>query len=97
MTPSLLRLAALTALLLLAGHGDVRAADPPPPPAAAPATEAASPPPAPPAPAEAKPAAAPAAARPAEAKGPDGKPSPLHFEPTEKTRADFEVSFPSDI
>jgi hypothetical protein len=46
----------------------------------------------------AAPAAAPAAVPPvppvppAEAKG-----SPLHFEPTEKTRADFELSLPNDI
>ena len=40
-------------------------------------------------------AAAPAA--PPAAKPSKDKATPLHFEPTEKTRADFEVSFPSDI
>jgi hypothetical protein len=79
------------AALLLASCGEVRAADPP---AAAPA-----PPAAPAAPAKDVPAAPPKdAAGPAPgAKPADGKPSPLHFEPTEKTRADFEVSFPTDI
>jgi pyruvate dehydrogenase E2 component (dihydrolipoamide acetyltransferase) len=76
------------AALLLAG--EVRAADPPAP---APAKDA------PAAPAKDAPAAPPKdAAGPAPgAKSADGKPSPLHFEPTEKTRADFEVSFPTDI
>lgn len=70
--------------LVVAACGEVRAADPT---AATPPTAAA------PDAAPAKDAAPPAAG----AKGPDGKPSPLHFEPTEKTRADFEVSFPTDI
>jgi hypothetical protein len=82
----LLRLAApAAAAFVLAGCGEVRAADPPPAPAN-PARDAA--PAAPP-----KDAAGPAPG----SKPADGKPSPLHFEPTEKTRADFEVSFPTDI
>jgi hypothetical protein len=75
---------------LLAGCGEVRAADPP----AAPAKGA------PPAPDSAAPAATEAAKDAAGPPGPKpagGKASPLHFEPTEKTRADFEVSFPTDI
>jgi hypothetical protein len=93
----LLRLGApAVATLLLAGCDEVRAADPPagaPAPPAAPAKDA------PAAPAKDAPAApAKDAAGPAPgAKPADGKPSPLHFEPTEKTRADFEVSFPTDI
>jgi len=84
-----LRRAAPAAILaVLAGCGEVRAADPP---AAAPAAPAA---PAKDAPAVPPRDAATAAPGP---KSPDGKPSPLHFEPTEKTRADFEVSFPTDI
>jgi hypothetical protein len=85
---SLLRLAAIAAAaLVLAGCGEVRAADPstaPTPAPTAPARDATAP---------AKDAAGPAPG----AKAADGKPSPLHFEPTEKTRADFEVSFPTDI
>jgi hypothetical protein len=85
----LLRLGApAVAALVLAGCGEVRAADPPAPaptPPAAPAKDAPAAPP--------KDAAGPAPG----AKSADGKPSPLHFEPTEKTRADFEVSFPTDI
>jgi hypothetical protein len=43
--------------------------------------------------------AAPAADKPASAAAPDRKagPSPGRFEPTEKVRADFDVSFPVDI
>ena len=43
--------------------------------------------------------AAPAAVKPAPAAAPDRKagPSPGRFEPTEKVRADFDVSFPVDI
>ena len=86
-------MASAVAALVLAGCGDVRAADP----AAAPAQAAPTAPVA--APARGVPSDAPvkdtgvaSGAKPA-----DGKPSPLHFEPTEKTRADFEVSFPTDI
>jgi len=86
----LLALAApVAAALLLAGCGEVRAADPPaaaPAAPAVPATDAATAPPS-------KDAAGPAAG----SKPADGKPTPLHFEPTEKTRADFEVSFPTDM
>jgi hypothetical protein len=44
-------------------------------------------------------AAAPAADKPASTATPDRKagPSPGRFEPTEKVRADFDVSFPVDI
>jgi hypothetical protein len=80
--------ATAAAVLVLAGCGEVRAADPPAAAPAAPAAPANDAPAAPP-----KGAAAPAPG----AKPADGKPSPLHFEPTEKTRADFEVSFPTDI
>jgi hypothetical protein len=85
----LLRLVApAAAALVLAGCGEVRAADPPAAAPPAPATAAKDAPAAP-----RKDAAGPAPG----SKPGDGKPSPLHFEPTEKTRADFEVSFPSDI
>ena len=88
----LLRLAATgAAALVLAGCGEVRAADPAVPPAASPPAPAA---PARDAGAEKQ---APDAAPVPGAKPADGKASPLHFEPTEKTRADFEVSFPTDI
>ena len=57
--------------------------------------------PAVPADAEAAPAeaAAPVADKPAPSAAPDRKagPSPGRFEPTEKVRADFDVSFPVDI
>ena len=45
------------------------------------------------------PAAPPAADKPAPAAAPERKagPSPGRFEPTEKVRADFDVSFPIDI
>ena len=84
------------AALVLGLGGDVLAADPPQSQATAPAESA---PPAVPAPAKAvaKPAAADAASPAAPAKPGEAKGSPLHFEPTEKTRADFEVSFPTDI
>ena len=78
----------VAAALVLAGCGEVRAADPPaaaPAPSTAPAKDTPTAPP--------KDATGPAPG----AKPADGKPSPLHFEPTEKTRADFEVSFPTDI
>jgi hypothetical protein len=89
---SLLRIAALGAVaLVLAGCGEVRAADPPSAPAAA-----AAPPPAATAPA-AEPTPPREAAPAPGARAGEGKPSPLHFEPTEKTRADFEISFPTDI
>ncbi len=77
--------APVAAALVLAGCGEVRAADPPAAAPAAPAKDATAAPP--------RDTAAPAPG----SKAADGKPSPLHFEPTEKTRADFEVSFPSDI
>ena len=103
----LLRLAALvaTAALLVDG-GDVRAADPAaaPPASTSPAAPATNPSaPATPATTPATTPSTPAAGRDAPkdpgvgAKPGDAKGSPLHFEPTEKTRADFEVSFPSDI
>jgi hypothetical protein len=86
----LLRLAAaVAAALVIAGCGEVRAADPAATPAAAPAAPAKSATTETPAPDAAGPAPG--------AKPTDGKASPLHFEPTEKTRADFEVSFPTDI
>jgi hypothetical protein len=68
-------------------------ADPPPPPTATPATPAA------PAAAAATPPAKDTTAGPAPAAKPGeaSKGTPQHFEPTEKTRADFEVSFPVDI
>jgi hypothetical protein len=69
------------------------AADPPPPPTATPATPAA------PAAPVATPPAKDTTAGPAPAAKPGetSKGTPQHFEPTEKTRADFEVSFPVDI
>jgi hypothetical protein len=91
----LLRSAALALAALMLGHGgDVRAADPPTAPAApaAPAGAAKD--------ATTKAAATKDVAAKDAAPGPkpaDTKASPLHFEPTEKTRADFEVSFPTDI
>ncbi len=81
----LLMVAPVVAALVLGGCGEVRAADPPAAAPTAPAKDATAAPP--------KDAASPAPG----SKAADGKPSPLHFEPTEKTRADFEVSFPSDI
>ena len=82
------RRAAAAALLALLGlAATVPAAEPPLPASAsqpaAPPISGATP-------------ATPQAAAP-DAKPPNAKTTPLHFEPTEKTRADFEVSFPSDI
>jgi hypothetical protein len=65
-------------------------ADPPPPPTATPAAPAA---PAATAPAKDTTAGPAPTAKPGEV----SKGTPQHFEPTEKTRADFEVSFPVDI
>lgn len=82
---------ALTCLLALSASLLVPAAEPPPktagavPPAAAPATPPAATPPAAPAPAK------PPVAGSAQAAEPD------RIEPTEKVRADSEVSFPVDI
>jgi hypothetical protein len=59
-------------------------------PATAPAASAATPASSQP-PATAKPPAA------AASRGSSGGQSPEHFEPTEKVRADFDVSFPVDI
>lgn len=59
-------------------------------PAAPPATPAATTPPA----AEAAPPATPPKPAP---KAPAGTSSPARFEPTDKVRADFDVSFPIDI
>jgi len=109
MNPRLsLRPAALVAALamLAFGGGDVRAADPAPPAqGAAPPSQGAAPPSqgaAPPAQGTATPAAPARAPATPEVRDPGvnaatGKGTPLHFEPTEKTRADFEVSFPTDI
>jgi len=102
MNPRLsLRPAALVAALamLAFGGGDVRAADPAPP---AQGTAPPSPGAAPPAQGTATPAAPARAPATPEVRDPGvnaatGKGTPLHFEPTEKTRADFEVSFPTDI
>jgi hypothetical protein len=95
MNPRLkLRPAALVAALamLAIGGGDVRAADPTPAaPGAAPPAQAAAPP------AAATPAPATPEVRDPGVNATTGKGTPLHFEPTEKTRADFEVSFPTDI
>jgi hypothetical protein len=62
-------------------------ADPPPPAPATPAAPAAT------APAKDTTAGPAPAAKPGEA----STGTPQHFEPSEKTRADFEVSFPVDI
>jgi len=102
MNPRLsLRPAALVAALamLAFGGGDVRAADPAPP---AQGTAPPSPGAAPPSQGAATPAAPARAPATPEVRDPGvnaatGKGTPLHFEPTEKTRADFEVSFPTDI
>lgn len=88
-----LRRAALLLAGLLAGITALRAQEPPAAPAPAPAAE-----PARPAPAPAEP---PAAADP-KAAGKNNAPpastsTPSRFEPTEKVRADFDVSFPIDI
>ncbi|HUO95238.1 MAG TPA: hypothetical protein VMT92_03320 [Steroidobacteraceae bacterium] len=102
MNPRLsLRPAALVAALamLAFGGGDVRAADPAPPAqGTAPPSQGA----APPAQGAATPAAPASTPATPEVRDPGvnaatGKGTPLHFEPTEKTRADFEVSFPTDI
>jgi hypothetical protein len=89
--PLALALGFLAGLAPLAGRSDA------PPPASATATPA-------PAKATAPAAAPPPAPAAKDATGPvPGKPSdaarstPQHFEPTEKTRADFAVSFPDDI
>jgi hypothetical protein len=84
--------AALTGLVMaLVLAARAVAADPPAPATTTPAGPAA---PAPTAPAPpAKDTAAGPTTKPAEA----SKGTPQHFEPTEKTRADFEVSFPVDI
>ena len=76
------RLGAFALAALLAAGANLGArAQAAEPPPPAPAPEAKSGPPAPP------------AAKPADA----ARTTPQHFEPTEKTRADFEVSFPIDI
>jgi cell division septation protein DedD len=87
-----LRLATLLFVGVLAGVTVLRAQETaPPPPAAASAT------PAQPAPAASE--AAPPGEAPAQQAKPPPSPaaSPARFEPTEKVRADFDVSFPIDI
>jgi len=86
-----LRRAALLFAGVLAGITALRAQEPPPTPSPAPAAGPASPEPAPPAPAaDPKPAG--------KTNPPATSPStPARFEPTEKVRADFDVSFPIDI
>lgn len=97
-----LRLAAALLIGALAVVTALDAEETPKPAAASPGPAAAGPA-APEAPAEAVAApaepAAPAADKPAPAAAPDRKagPSPGRFEPTEKVRADFDVSFPVDI
>jgi hypothetical protein len=82
-------LAGFAMVLVLAA----RALSADPPPTATPATPAAPAAPAATAPAKDTTAGPAPAAKPGEA----SKGTPQHFEPTEKTRADFEVSFPVDI
>jgi uncharacterized membrane protein len=98
-----LRLAVALLIGALAVVTALDAEETPKPAAASPGPAAATGPAAPAVPAEpeATPAeaAAPAADKPATAAAPDRKagPSPGRFEPTEKVRADFDVSFPVDI
>jgi hypothetical protein len=94
-----LRRAALLCAGVLAGISVLRAQEPPAasPPEAVPAAAE----PAPTGPAAPAPAAGPKAADP-KAAGKPGQPAnststPSRFEPTEKVRADFDVSFPIDI
>jgi len=93
-----LRLALVVFAAVLAGITALRAQETPsasaPVQSPAPATAAPAAPT--PAPAASKGADADAAARPAGPAAPGG-PSPARFEPTEKVRADFDVSFPIDI
>ena len=78
---------ALTGLLALSAALWVPAAEPPPPKAAGTVPPAAAP---------ATPPAAPAPAKPPAAGGTQAS-EPDRIEPTEKVRADSEVSFPVDI
>jgi hypothetical protein len=89
-TPTARRAALAGFAIVLALAARALSADPPPSPTATPAAPAA---PAATAPAKDTTAGPAPAAKPGEA----SKGSPQHFEPTEKTRADFEVSFPVDI
>jgi hypothetical protein len=102
----LLLLGALAAATALRAQEPSKAAVPAPSPASEPAAESAAQPPVAAASAEAESAApeddrtAPAGDKPAPAAEADGKPagaSSGRFEPTEKVRADFDVSFPVDI
>jgi hypothetical protein len=88
-----LRRAALLFAGVLAGITALRAQEPPATPSPAPAAGPASPEPAAPAPAAAPdPRAATKTNPPATSTS-----TPARFEPTEKVRADFDVSFPIDI
>jgi hypothetical protein len=88
-----LRRAALLFAGVLAGITALRAQEPPATPSPAPAAGPASPEPAAPAPAAAlDPRAAAKTNPPATSTS-----TPARFEPTEKVRADFDVSFPIDI
>jgi cytoskeletal protein RodZ len=102
-----LRLAVMLFLGALAAATVLRAQEPPkatatppaPAPAGEPVAEPAAEPPVTPTPAEAE-AAAPAGDKAAPATATDRKPASApsgRFEPTEKVRADFDVSFPVDI
>ena len=86
-----LRRAALLFAGVLAGITVLRAQEPPATPSPAPAAGPATPEPAAPAPA-ADPKAADKTNPPATSTS-----TPARFEPTEKVRADFDVSFPIDI
>jgi len=88
-----LRRAALLFAGVLAGITVLRAQEPPATPSPAPAAGPATPEPAAPAPAA---ATDPKAAAKTNAP-PASTSSPARFEPTEKVRADFDVSFPIDI
>ena len=88
-----LRRAALLFAGVLAGITVLRAQEPPATPSPAPAAGPATPEPAAPAPAAATDPKA-AAKTPAP---PASTSTPARFEPTEKVRADFDVSFPIDI
>ena len=89
------------AVALLAVAGVLRAQQPtapaPSPPASAPAPSAS--PPSTAAPSTAAPASGPPAASPPASTAPAAKPGRTQdrFEPSEKVRADFDVSFPVDI
>lgn len=87
-----LRLAVLLFAGALAVVTVLRAQETPPPPAPPAATASAPSQDAAPAPGEDPPAEAKAPAS-----DPRAGPSPARFEPTEKVRADFDVSFPIDI